>query len=195
MARMGQHSSSPEICGWLSRSNAVSKLRRGSGSKTDAGCCFNQMPHNELRIRVARSRDTILGWTKSGAWRLLLEFQRASMCRERCDASRTVAWTWVRKGPWSFGCTPLSDRHGPDPAPSFGGQTAPQLRDERARTSKPHRAKSTVMAHASVAGRGHPPGPRSPFDTEDSAWAEDRRRPEQAAAGGTSARWAPVAEW
>jgi Na+/H+-dicarboxylate symporter len=32
---------------------------------------------NELRIRVARSRDTILGWTKSGAPRLLLEFQRA----------------------------------------------------------------------------------------------------------------------
>jgi len=39
-------------------------------------------PSNELRIRVARSRDTILGWTKSGASRLLLEIQRAWACRE-----------------------------------------------------------------------------------------------------------------
>ena len=35
------------------------------------------MSPNELRIRVARSRDTILGWAKSGAPQLLLEFQRA----------------------------------------------------------------------------------------------------------------------
>jgi hypothetical protein len=38
---------------------------------------------NELRIRVARSRDTILGWTTSGASELLLEFQRASVCRKK----------------------------------------------------------------------------------------------------------------
>jgi hypothetical protein len=34
---------------------------------------------------------------------LLLEFQRASTCRERRDASRSVVWTLGRKGPASFG--------------------------------------------------------------------------------------------
>src|SRR6267143_35491 len=54
--------------------------------------------------------------------------------------------------------------------------------------------EDTVMAPASVAERGRSPGSRSPFDTEDSAWAEDRRRPVPAAAGWTPARWSPVAE-
>src|SRR5207247_7181186 len=51
----------------------------------------------------------------------------------------------------------------------------------------------TVMALASIAERGCPRGSRCPFDTEDSASAEDRREPVEAAAGWTPARWEPVA--
>ena len=39
-----------------------------------------------------------------------------------------------------------------------------------------------VMAHGVVAERGRPRGSRCPFDTEDSASAEVRRRPVEAAA-------------
>ena len=75
------------------------------------------------------------------------------------------------------------------------GSHAPDTRATRRRDRRRHnhaasaraneRATSgedTVMAPASVAERGRPPGSRSPFDTEDSASAEGRRRPVEAAA-------------
>ena len=156
---------------------------------------FTDMRPNELRIRVARSRDTILGWTKSGAPRLLLEFQRASACREE-----------ARREP--FGGLDVRSDDGPRPRVNADARIATRrtARNPSARQTAPQRTASaraderatsgedTVMAHASVAERGRPPGSRSPFDTADNASAADRQRPVPATAGWTPARWAPVAE-
>ena len=127
------------------------------------------------------SRDTILGWTKSGAPRLLLEFQRASACRETARrepcAGLHVAANCRR---------PSDERH----ARIGTRRTRAQSVDEadgaaatgRASRERARSGEDTVMAHASVAERGRARGSRFLFDTADSASATDRRRPEVALA-------------
>jgi hypothetical protein len=98
---------------------------------------------NELRIRVARSRDTILGWTKSGASQLLLEFQRASTCREGRDASRSVVWTWVRRaGVLRMNATLGSARAGSRATPRRGRRRRSHATSARARVSHIERRHS-----------------------------------------------------
>ena len=148
---------------------------------------------NELRIRVARSRDTILGWTKSGHCGCYWSFNE-----RRCVVRRRGVSLLSARGD-EAGRRPSDERHSRIgtrriPAQSLG-EADGAAATRRARAHEQARlGEDTVMAHASVAERGRPPGSRSPFDTEDSAWAEDRRRPVQAAAGWTPARWAAVAE-
>jgi hypothetical protein len=79
-------------------------------------------------------------------------------------------------------CTPLSGRHAPDVWITLGeADGAAATRRARAKKSATS-GEDTVMAPASVGERERPPGSRSPFDTEGSGSAEDRRRPEVALA-------------
>jgi hypothetical protein len=127
---------------------------------------------NELRIRVARSRDTILGWTKSGAWRLLWSFNE----RRRVVGGAT-------RGARSSGRGCEEARRPSDERRSRIGtrrisrnpsarQTAPPPRDERARTSKPHRAKTlSWRPHPLRRENAHPDQ-----DPRSTLWTAHRQR-------------------
>ena len=52
---------------------------------------------NELRIRVARSRDTILGWTKSGPRGCYWSFNERGRVVKKCGASNSVVGTCRRR--------------------------------------------------------------------------------------------------
>jgi len=140
------------------------------------------------------SRDKILGWTESGARRLLLEVQRAWACREGARREPFGGLDVRAKMGGVPRVNATLDRHTPD-------TRATRRRGRRHRRhavsvradGRATWGEDTVMAPASVAERGRPRGSRFPFDTEDSASAEGRRRPVAALACWAPARWEPGA--
>jgi hypothetical protein len=101
------------------------------------------------------SRDTILGWTKSGALRLLLEFQRATAVvrkrRERCRelAARRASVSGVAE------VNATIDRHAPDTRASGLRDRRLRRHAGRARTGERRRAQRRHGARIRC-------GPRTP---------------------------------
>jgi len=86
-----------------------------------------------------------------------------------------VVWTGGRTGAASCGVNVTLDRHAPDTrAIRRRGSAAAATRRARPDERALRKGEGTVMAPASVVERGRPRGSRFPFDTVDSASAEDR---------------------
>jgi len=128
---------------------------------------------NELRIRVARHRDTILGWTKSGARRLLLEFQRAWTCGAEARREQVRALEVRAKVGGLPRVTPRSIGMRRAHARPVDKAEAPQRRGGRAgrRRTTPSWCTHPLRSEDAHANQGFP------FDSVDSASATDRRRP------------------
>ena len=129
------------------------------------------------------SRDTILGWTKSGAPRLLLEFQRAWAC---CEEARDEPFggldVLVRMGSVPRVTVILGSVRAGHPRPLSRGRRRRWHAVSARVNERAPSGTDRVMARAAVEGRGRPRGSRFPFGTADSASAKDRRRPEVALA-------------
>ena len=143
---------------------------------------------NKLRILVARSRDKIRGWTKSGQGRGTWTFNEEGWLRRRPGPGGSVVAG--RRG--SPAGLPRGRERGPVAAQTGGdslpGQTAPLTRGGPRAGEPAPEGRDAVMATAAGTGAGSARGAGSRCDTGDTGAAA--RRPE-----GATGDWQPVRQW